>query len=86
LDVREAFGNMGHDDVWELVEELGSRRKEFRNKIAILTRSDVQFNKAAFAEMCANTSVHAFTLTAFTEFEKATEWLQSDGGLGDLWK
>jgi hypothetical protein len=86
LDVRETFGNMDHDDVWELVEELGQRRKAFRNKIAVLTRNDEQFNKAAFAEMCANMSMHDFKLSAFTEFEQATEWLQSSGGLEDLLK
>jgi proline racemase len=86
LDVRETFGNMDHDDVWELVEELGQRRKAFKNKIAVLTRNDEQFNKAAFAEMCANMSMHDFTLSAFTEFEQATEWLQSSGGLDDLLK
>ena len=86
LDVRETFGDMDHDDVWELVEELGRRRKAFRNKIAVLTRNDEQFNKAAFAEMCANMSLHVFKLSAFTEFEKATEWLQSSGGLDDLLK
>jgi hypothetical protein len=86
LDVRETFGNLNHDDVWELVEELGHRRKAFRNKIAVLTRDDEQFNKAAFAEMCANMSIHDFKLSAFTEFEQATEWLQSSGGLDELWK
>lgn len=85
LDVRETFGNMDHNDLWELVEELGRRRKTFRHKIAILTRSDEQFNKAAFAEMCSNTSVHKFKLSAFTDFEQATEWLQEKGGLGELW-
>jgi hypothetical protein len=86
LDVRETFGNMNHDDVWELVEELRQRRKAFRNKIAILTRNDEQFNKAAFAEMCANISVHEFKLSAFTSFEGATEWLQSSDGLDNLWR
>jgi hypothetical protein len=85
LDVRETFGDLDHNDLWVLVEELGQRRKTFRNKIAVLTRNDEQFNKAAFAEMCSNTSVHNFKLSAFTDFEKATEWLQDADGLGELW-
>jgi hypothetical protein len=86
LDVRETYGNLNHEDVWELVEELGHRRKAVRNKIAILTRNDEQFNKAAFAEMCANISIHEFKLSAFTNFEEATEWLQSSDGLDNLWR
>lgn len=86
LDIRVTFGNLDQDDVRELVDELVRRRKTFRNKIAVLAREDEQFNKAAFAEMCANMSLHAFKLMAFTEYEEATEWLQSSDGVEDLWK
>jgi hypothetical protein len=86
LDIRQAFGDLNHDDVWELVEELGRRRKAFRNKIAVLARDDEQFSKAAFAEMCANATIHDYKLAAFTEYEETIEWLQSSGGVEDLWK
>ena len=45
LDVREAFGNLNQDDLWELLVELGKHREAFKNKIAVLTRNDEQFNK-----------------------------------------
>jgi hypothetical protein len=86
LDLRETFGNLSHDDVWELVGEIGRRRKAFKNKIAVLARDDEQFDKAAFAEMCASMTMHTYKLSAFTEYEAAIEWLQSSGGLDELWK
>lgn len=86
LDIREVLGSLNHDEVAELIDHLGQHRKTFRNKIAVLARNDEQFNKAAFAEVCANTSIHEFKLAAFVEFEAATEWLNSSGGLEDLLK
>jgi len=83
MDVREAYGNMDQDDLCELVLELGRHREAFKSKIAVITRDDEQFNKAVFVEMCAN--IDGFTISAFTDFEKAIDWLQSDGGLEDLW-
>jgi hypothetical protein len=67
----------------ELILELGRHKEAFRSKIAVLARDDEQFNKAVFLEMCAN--IDRFAVMAFTDFEKATNWLQSDDGLGDLW-
>ena len=84
LDVRDAYGSMNHNDLWELILELGKHRKAFRNKIAVLTRDDEQFNKAVFLEQCANIS--GFKISAFHDFEQATNWLQSSDGLEDLWK
>ena len=84
LDVREAYGKMDHNDLWELILELGKHRSAFRNKIAVLARDDEQFNKAVFLELCASTS--GFKISAFDDFEQATNWLQSSDGLEDLWK
>lgn len=84
LDVREAHSNMSHDDLWELILELGKHRSAFRNKIAVLARDDEQFNKAVFLEQCANIS--GFKILAFDDFEQATNWLQSSDGLENLWK
>ncbi|MFA5252134.1 MAG: hypothetical protein WC454_06085 [Phycisphaerae bacterium] len=84
MDVREAHGSMNQNDLWELILELGKHRSAFRNKIAVLARDDEQFNKAVFLEMCA--SVSGFKISAFHDFEQATNWLQSSDGLEDLWK
>jgi hypothetical protein len=83
VDLREAYGSMDHADLFELILELGRHKEAFRSKIAVLARDDEQFNKAVFLEMCAN--IDRFTVMAFTDFEKATNWLQSDEGIGDLW-
>jgi len=82
MDLREAYGNMEHADLFELVGELGRHKEAFRSKIAVIARDDEQFNKAVFLEMCAN--IDRFTVMAFTDFEKAANWLQSDEGLEDL--
>ena len=84
LDVREAYGDLDMADLNELVLEFGRHREAFRSKIAILARNDEQFNKAVFVEMCAN--IDGFTISAFTDFEAAIEWLQAEGGLEGLWE
>ncbi len=84
VDIREAYGNMDHNNLWELILELGKHRSAFRNKIAVLARDDEQFNKAVFLELCA--SIGGFKISAFDDFEQATNWLQSSDGLEDLWK
>ena len=58
VDVREAHGNMDHNDLWELILELGKHRSAFRNKIAVLARDDEQFNKAESA------LIHGFHLSS----------------------
>jgi hypothetical protein len=83
MDLREAYGSMNHADLFELVAELGRHKEAFRSKIAVIARDDEQFNKAVFLEMCAN--IDRFTVMAFTDFEKATNWLQSNDGIEDLW-
>jgi hypothetical protein len=83
IDVRDAYGNMGQDDLCELVLELGRHRDAFKSKIAVIARDDEQFNKAVFGEMLAN--IDGFAIAAFTDFEEAIDWLQSEGGLEDLW-
>jgi hypothetical protein len=83
MDLREAYGSMNHADLFELVGELGRHKEVFRSKIAVIARDDEQFNKAVFLEMCAN--IDRFTVMAFTDFEKATNWLQSNDGIEDLW-
>jgi hypothetical protein len=84
LDLREVHSNLDHTDLHELILELGRHKEVFRSKIAVLARDDEQFNKAVFLEMCAN--IDGFTVTAFTDFEKATNWLQSNDSIEGLWK
>lgn len=82
LDIRNTFGNLTHDEVWQLVEDLGQHREAFHAKIAILARDDEQFNRAVFAELCA--TITGFSVKAFKEFEDAINWIESEGGLEDL--
>jgi hypothetical protein len=84
LDLREVHSNLDHTDLHELILELGRHKEVFRSKIAVLARDDEQFNKAVFLEMCAN--IDGFTVMAFTDFEKATNWLQSNDSIEGLWK
>jgi hypothetical protein len=86
MDIRETFGNLNHAEIIELVDELGRHPNAFRHKIAVLARDDQQFNKAVFAEMMANMSMHPYKLSAFVEYEDAIEWLQSDSDIEGLWK
>jgi hypothetical protein len=82
IDVREAYGNLKMADLNKLVFELGRHRDAFKSKIAVLARNDEQFNKAVFVEMCAG--IDGFKIMAFTEFEDAINWLQSDDSVGGL--
>jgi hypothetical protein len=66
MDVREAYGDLDQDDLFELVLELGRHREAFRNKIAVLARDGEQLNKAVFVEMCAN--IDGFKVVAFADF------------------
>jgi hypothetical protein len=83
LDIRDAYGNLGMQELKELVLEIGKHREAFKNKIAVLARNDEQFNKAVFVEMCAN--IDGFRITAFVDFEEAINWLQSDESIEGLW-
>jgi hypothetical protein len=82
LDIRKAYGNLTFTDIYELVNVLSQHRSAFRNKIAILTRDDEQFDRAGFMELCA--SFKGFKVGAFMSFEETIDWLQSSGGLEDL--
>ena len=82
LDMREAHSEMQEAELEELVAELVRHRDVFQNKIAVLARDDEQFNKAVFVEICAD--IEGLTVEAFTDFEQAINWLQSEGGLDNL--
>jgi type VI protein secretion system component VasF len=83
FDLRESHSDMQQAELEELVRELVRHRDAFRNKIAVLTRDDEQFNKAVFVEMCAN--LDGLMICTFTDYEQAMSWIQSEGGLEDLW-
>ena len=82
LDMREAHSNMQQAELEELVLELVRHRNVFQNKIAVIARNDEQFNKAVFVEICAN--IDGLTVEAFTDYEQAMNWIQSEGGLENL--
>ena len=82
LDVRETNASLTHEDLYELIKELEKHRSFFKNKIAILSRDDEQYNRAGFFEIFAN--IEGFEVAAFIDFEKACSWLNSTGGLEDL--
>ncbi|MCD6395817.1 MAG: hypothetical protein J7M40_20220 [Planctomycetes bacterium] len=75
LDARDAYGTLTLFDMYELVTELGRHRSAFRNKIAVLSRPDHQFDKARFLELCARN--RGFQVGAFTDFQETIEWLQT---------
>ena len=82
LDMREAHSTMQQAELEEIVRELVRHRDVFQNKIAIIARDDEQFNKAVFVEICAN--IDGLTVEAFTDYEQAMNWIQSEGGLENL--
>ena len=84
LDVREGYGNLNYADAYALIAVLKEHRSAFRNKIAILARDDEQFDRAHFLELCAR--YRGFEVGAFTSFEETINWLQSSGGLEDLFE
>ena len=84
LDARDSYGDLDYADMYSLIAVLGKHREAFRNKIAILARDDQQFDRARFLELSAN--YKGFKVGAFTSFEETINWLQSSGGLEDLFE
>ena len=75
LDIRQAYGNLTFINVYGLVMELGKHRSAFRNKIAVLSRDDHQFDNAQFMELCAKN--RGFQVAAFINFEDAIDWFST---------
>ena len=81
LDIRDVNVNINihkqinHFEILEFVKELVRNRSAFRNKIAVLSRDDKQFDNSRFAELCATN--RGLLVKAFISFEKAIEWLTS---------
>ena len=73
LDVRQVYTNLDFSDIYELVVELVKYRSSFRNKIAVLSRGDRQFDNVQFMELCAKN--RGFQIRAFVDFEKTIDWL-----------
>jgi hypothetical protein len=82
VDVREAHSDMQQPELTELVAELVRHKEVLQNKIAILARNGEQFNKAVFVEICAN--IDGLTVEAFSDYEKAINWIQSEDYLENL--
>ena len=81
LDIRDANNDGSAQkyftrfEILEFVKELVRNRSAFRNKIAILSRDDKQFDNSKFAELCATN--RGLLVKAFISFEKDIEWLTS---------
>ncbi len=73
LDIRQTYGNLTFIDVYGLVMEFGKHRAAFRNKIAVLSRDDRQFDNAQFMELCAKNRF--FHIAAFINVEETIDWL-----------
>ena len=84
LDIRESDAGLTHEDIYEMIKELEENRDFFHNKIAVLSRDDEQYSRAGFLEICAN--LDGFNVGAFIDFEKAINWLNSTGGLDELFE
>jgi len=84
LDIRDTDAGLTHEGVYELIKELEKHRDFFHNKIAVLSRDDEQYSRAGFLEICAN--LDGFNVGAFIDFEKAINWLNSTGGLDELFE
>ena len=84
LDIRDTDAGLTHEGVYELIKELEKHRDFFHNKIAVLSRDDEQYSRAGLFEICAN--LEGFQVAAFIDFEKAIGWLNSTGGLEELFE
>ena len=84
LDIRDTDAGLTHEEIYELIKELEKNRDFFHNKIAVLSRDDEQYSRAGFLEICAN--LDGFKVAAFIDFEKAINWLNSTGGLDELFE
>ena len=83
-DIREIDAGLTHEEVYELIKELEKHRSFFHNTIAVLSRDDDQYSRAGLFEICAN--LEGFQVAAFIDFEKAINWLNSTGGLEELFE
>lgn len=84
IDIRESDAGLTHEELYELIKELEKNRSFFHNKIAVLSRDDEQYSRAGFFEICAN--LEGFYVAAFIDSEKAVNWLNSTGGLEELFE
>ena len=77
LDIRDVNINKPFTpfEVLAFIKELVNNRSAFRNKIAVLSRDNKQFDNSRFAELCATN--RGLLVKAFVSFEKAIEWLTS---------
>jgi hypothetical protein len=76
IDCREASSHSTVLDVWTLARDLGSLGVTPENRVAMLTRPEDNFDRAAFLELCATN--RGYQLRAFREFEEAFAWLTSE--------
>lgn len=74
LDTRQMHSTMSIGDLYALAAELGSFRKTFSRRTAVLCQLDRTKQAEAFALFASN---RGFGVKAFTSFEEAIGWLMS---------
>jgi len=74
LDTRQAQSALTAEDLWDLSATLGTFRKEFSGRLAVLCPLE-RFDLSAFFALCAED--RGFQVKAFTSFEEAMEWLMA---------
>ena len=84
VDLRETYSSLTPENVRELIDEIIKHPKLILNKMAILARDDEQVNKATLAEIFLN--LEGFQVGAFTDFEKAINWLECSKGVEDIFE
>ncbi len=84
VDLRQTYSSFTPENVRELIDEIIKHPELILNKMAILARDDEQVNKATLAEILLN--LEGFQAAAFTDFEKAVNWLQSSKGVEDIFE
>jgi len=72
IDFRDTRWKMSSVDIYELASELTRYGNTFRRKVAILVLPGLNFEPAAFLQLCSHN--RGFSVDAFTNFESAIRW------------
>ena len=75
LDTRNALAVLSTTDLWSLAEKAAASPARRFRRTAVLCPAE-RFDHARFFAMCGER--HNFDVRAFTDYERAMEWLISD--------
>ena len=79
IDFRDTQCNMPLSDLYQIAAELYQHGDTFRRKVALLVLPGVNFDRASFFETCSHN--RGFSVSAFTDYEKAIHWFVSEEDL-----